>query len=250
MMQLLSIFLLLSAAVLSTSAQLFQPDAEAPRRNLNISVNVNFPDDVRVRGTEASPLIVVNGIPKKVNVTIVNNEEDAISVYLLAGSLWDPTTGINVRNLTQQFVNIEMPKGETADFLYTILLDMHPRHLRLNLEAVLQTADQTLITTAIYDSIVWIVEQPMSLLDPQLLFLYLILLSCIVGTGYWAYNYWLDTVNPKRKRGPRTATQPARVESTAAAASGVDGKRFDESWIPEHHIKRATSPKSRGRASK
>lgn len=73
------------------------------------------------------------------------------------------------------------------------------------------------------------------------LFLYLVLLSGVGGAAYWAYNYWLDTVNPKKKR-PVVFKRAEPV----SVATGVDSRKFDESWIPEHHIKRATSPKARG----
>lgn len=81
------------------------------------------------------------------------------------------------------------------------------------------------------------------------LFLYLVLLSGVAGAGYWAYNYWLDTVNPKRKRGSRNVpVKPIRAEPQVAAATGAE--RFDESWIPEHHLKRAGSPKAKGKTAK
>ena len=78
---------------------------------------------------------------------------------------------------------------------------------------------------------------------PYRFFLYLLLLSGIGGAGYWAYNTWLESVSPKKKRGGSrpVAKKEIRAESPTAAASGIDGKKFDESWIPEHHIKRPAS---------
>lgn len=251
-MQLSSALLLLATIAAPISAQLFQNDPNATPRNMNITVDVTFPDDTSAETSpEGSPIFIINGIPKKVNVAIVNYEEDTIGIQFLGGSLWDPATNVNVRNLTQQVLGVELPKGEKVDLPYNILVDMHPKDLRLNLQMVMRTPEQRLVTATAYNGTVSIVEQPMSLLDPQLLFLYLVILSGVAGAGYWAYNYWLDTVNPKRKRGPRTAAaKPVRAESPVAAATGVEGKKFDESWIPEHHIKRAASPKARGKAAK
>jgi len=89
------------------------------------------------------------------------------------------------------------------------------------------------------------------MLTPARLFLYLVLLSGITGASYWAYNYWLDTVNPKRRRGPRAAAvKPVHAESPVGTTTGMGGNKFDESWIPEHHIKSATSSRTRGKAAK
>ncbi|KAF8421025.1 hypothetical protein EV426DRAFT_633875 [Tirmania nivea] len=244
-----SALLLLSAIVVPISAQLFQNDPNATSRNMNITVDVTFPDDAPAEASRNAPVVIVNGIPKKVNVAIVNYEEVTIGIQFLGGSLWNLESNSNIRNLTQQVLEVELPKGQKVDLPYTILVDMHPKNLRLNLQMVLRS-EQRLVTATAYNSTVSIAEQPMSLLDPQLLFLYLILLSSIAGAGHWAYNYWLDTVNPKRKRSPRAAAvKPVRAESPVGTATSVEGK-FDESWIPEHHIKRATSPKARGKAAK
>ncbi|KAF8445277.1 hypothetical protein BGX38DRAFT_1064862, partial [Terfezia claveryi] len=235
---------LLSAIVTPISAQLFQNDPDATSRNMNITIGVTFPDGAPAAASQNAPVVIVNGIPKKVNVAVVNNEGETIGIQFLGGSLWDLETNANVRNLTKQVLAIELPKGQKANLPYTILVDMHPKNLRLNLQMILRSSEQKLVTATAYNSTVSIVEQPMSLLDPQLLFLYLVLFSSIAGAGYWAYNYWLDTINPKRKRGTRAASvKPVRIASpvgTATGVAGVEGQKIDQSWIPEHHIKRAT----------
>ncbi|RPB29918.1 hypothetical protein L211DRAFT_844817 [Terfezia boudieri ATCC MYA-4762] len=247
-MQLSSALFLVSAIVAPVFAQLFQNDPDATPRNMNISVDVTFPDDAPAATSQNAPVVIVNSIPKKVNVAVVNHEKKTIGIQFLGGSLWDLETNANVRNLTKQVLAVELLKGQKANLPYTILVDMHPKHLRLNLQMILRSSEQKLVTATAYNSTVSIVEQPMSLLDPQLLFLYLVLLSSIAGAGYWAYNYWLDTVNPKRKRGTRAASDKhVRADSPVGTATGVEGQKFDESWIPEHHIKRATS---KGKATK
>ena len=159
--------LLVSAIAAPISAQLVQNDPDAAPRNMNITVDVTFPDDASAGVLQNMPTVIVNGIPKKVNVAVVNYEEETIGVQLLGGSLWDLQTNTNVRNLTQQVLRVELPKGQKVDLPYTILVDMHPKDLRLNLQMVLST-EQKLVTATAYNSTVSIVEQPMSLLDPQL----------------------------------------------------------------------------------
>ena len=71
------------------------------------------------------------------------------------------------------------------------------------------------------------------------------------GAGYWIYNTWLDSVSPRRKRTGRAAVtkKDSGLSTEAPSVAAVTGaeKKFDQSWIPEHHIKktgaRAKSPK-------
>jgi len=167
-MQWPSALLLFSAIVAPISAQLFQNDPDATPRNLNITIDVTFPDDAPAEASQNVPVIIVNGISKRVNVAVVNYEEDTIGIQFLAGSLWDLETNVNVRNLTQQTFGVELQKGQRSDLPYNILVDMHPKDLRLNLQMVLRAPEQRLVTATAYNSAVSIVEQPMSLLDPQL----------------------------------------------------------------------------------
>lgn len=168
-MQLSSALVLLSALVAPISAQLFQTDPNAGTRNMNITVDVTFPDETAAgAGSPTGPVIIVNGIPKKVNVAIVNHEEGTIGIQFLGGSLLDPVTLASVKNLTQQALGVELLKGQKADLPYNILVDMHPKELLLNLQMIMRTPEQKLITATAYHSTVSIVEQPMSLLDPQL----------------------------------------------------------------------------------
>lgn len=174
-MKLSTALLLLSAIAtpaISTATELFLNDLNSSPRLLNITVDATFPDDAPAEaapeGSATGPVIIVNGIPKRLNVAIVNNEQDTIGVNFLGGSLWDPVTGANVRNLTQNALDLNIEKGQRLEIPYVILVDMHPKELLLKVQMVLRAPDQKLVTGTAYNSNVSIVEQPMSLLDPQL----------------------------------------------------------------------------------
>lgn len=165
-MQLSSALLLLCALAAPICAQLVGNDLNATPRNLNVSVDATFPDQPEAERV-GHPKIV-NGLKNKVNIAITYYGRGAIGIQSLGGSLLHPETGVNVKNLTQQKLNLELSSDQNADLPYIIQLDMHPQDLRLNLQLVLKTPEQTLVTATAANVTVSIVEQPMSLLDPQL----------------------------------------------------------------------------------
>lgn len=70
------------------------------------------------------------------------------------------------------------------------------------------------------------------------LFLYLILTAFVGGCGYLVYNTWLASVVPKKRR-PEIVKVAA--SQTPALATGA---KYDESWIPEHHIKKPAAQRT------
>lgn len=87
------------------------------------------------------------------------------------------------------------------------------------------------------------IEPPKNYLDPTLLSVYLILALSIFGTIYVALQAFKKPTEKKdeksRSNKVATASRPAPVPN-----KGLDGKSFDESWIPEEHLK-----KKKGRVS-
>ena len=93
------------------------------------------------------------------------------------------------------------------------------------------------------------------------LFLYFVLASLFAGTCYFIYNTWITTLFPQQKKGGKGG-QRAKTSSHGTkavdptdqiAVTGADGpavtsgaKAYDESWIPEHHLKRPAPQKARG----
>jgi hypothetical protein len=99
------------------------------------------------------------------------------------------------------------------------------------------------------------------------IFLYLFLLAAFVGTAYFIYTTWLASLFPHQRRGkgserakPSRGSKKADPTSQVAPsteAAGADGTAvttgakttYDESWIPEHHIKKPVAKKVGGGAS-
>ena len=98
--------------------------------------------------------------------------------------------------------------------------------------------------------------------NPCSIFLYLFLLAAFVGTAYFIYTTWLAPLFPHQRRGKGAkpfsrstkkadATGQAAVSADSAPADGIavtTGAKpaYDESWIPEHHIKKPAAKKVGG----
>lgn len=74
------------------------------------------------------------------------------------------------------------------------------------------------------------------------LFLYLLLAAGFGASGYFVYNTWLASVIPKTKRSGSDQVRLVRPAPTLAATSAGS---YDESWIPEGHIKKPATTRAR-----
>jgi len=230
-----SILLLLVSTV---SAQLFggaSPESVPSDkvRNLNVSFAIEFPD--------ATPLGVklVNGEPSRVVVGFTNYEPDPVTLEWVGGSLWDQEVGASVKNFTAYKIGMKLENSQKVEVPYQFITDMPERDFLLNLQVVLTTKEGELVSATAFNNTVSVVEPDTSLLDPQLLFLYLILTAFVGGCGYFVYNTWLAQVVPKQKRRPEIVKVSA-VQSPVMAT----GAKYDESWIPEGHIKKPATQRA------
>ncbi|RPA93520.1 hypothetical protein L873DRAFT_51198 [Choiromyces venosus 120613-1] len=231
---------------LAASAQLFgsntvNPDPSAQRK-LNVTLQVTFPgvsNELNV-GPGNPSVRLVNGIPTHVSFNLVNFEASPIFVEAVGGSLWDAGKDVAVRNLTsKQLGGVEVAHGQKVEIPYEFVNEMHPREILLNLAVILRYEGEIVTVTA-YNQAVAVVEAPTSLLDPQLLFLYLILTVIVAYSGYFVYNTWLASVIPITKRTKSDAPKLVRPTSPLAQSG-----KYDESWIPEHHIKKPTTSRAK-----
>ena len=141
-------------------------DPKAVAHGLNINVEVEFLDD-ETSSAGLGPAKLTNGIHNKLSIGLVNNEDKPLGVSFIGGSLWN-SQGTNIRNLTQQILTVEVQPEERADIPYSIFVDMHPQEITLRLGLIVKTADDRLLSVDAYNATVAVVEQPMSILDPQM----------------------------------------------------------------------------------
>jgi hypothetical protein len=220
---------------------------DAPEAKLNAEIIATFPE------ADIFGVKLVNGRPTKAVIDITNNEDKPIQVAFLGGQLMTPQeldpdvpayTAV-LRNLSTVQYQATIPAGEKQSLPYSFVLDMNPQDVRLHIIGVIMGGSNQIFSVGIYDEIVSIVEAPTSLLDPQIIFLYLFLSSAFAGTCYFVYTTYFEAFFPqaKKPRGPKKAKSTLEKEPLSGGegtASGTD-KGYDESWIPADHLNRPTA---------
>jgi len=229
-------------------------DAPPKSGRLNVEVSASFPS------SEIFGVKLVNGHPTVAVLSISNNEPAPVDFIYIGGSLLTPI-GVPgapnppqvMRNLTAQKYAVTIPAGEQETLTYSFATEMHPQDLTLMLAAVLKNKEGALFTNQFFNETVSIVEAPTSIFDPQIIFLYLVLLGAFAGTCYFIYITWITTLFPQKKRGGKGGERAKRSSqgtkkvdpADQVSVIGADGpavtsgsKAYDESWIPAHHLNR------------
>lgn len=238
--------------------------------NLAVSVKATFP------AAEVFGVKLVNGHATQAVLDITNNEPEPITVSVIGGALSTlkglpvgihPSAAI-LKNLTTTKYGVEIPAGAQESLPYTFTTDMQPDDLRLQLIAVIADVKGTVYQVQAFNETVTVVEGPTSFFDPQIIFLYLILLAGFTGTLYFVYKTWIETLFPQTKRhgkgGERArrslaGTKKAVPVDEQLSVIGADGpavttkdladKAYDEAWIPDHHINRPAARRVKSGAS-
>ncbi|KAJ4362360.1 Increased recombination centers protein 22 [Neocucurbitaria cava] len=257
----LSSLLLLSLGAVGAVAQpaaekIAEVNEEPQTPNLKVAVSVSFPQ------SEIFGVKLINGHATEARLSITNDEPTPVGVTIVGGSLIQEVAGQSqiVRNLTAQRYSIEIPAGAEETVPYTFSTELHPQDLRLQLVTVLKDAKGAFYTVPVYNETVSIVEAPTSFFDPQILFLYLVLLGAFGGTVYFIYNTWITTFFPQKKgrgkggeRAKKSSGGSKKVDpADQVAVVGADGpavtsgaKAYDESWIPASHLQRPEAKRVR-----
>ncbi|EKD16908.1 uncharacterized protein L3040_001190 [Drepanopeziza brunnea f. sp. 'multigermtubi'] len=269
----LTTFALLALRAVSVSAaDAVEEGAASPSAtpNLAVSASASFPN------SEVFGVKLINGHATKAVLDFTNSEPEPVTIALVRGSLSTlkalpadaPLSAAIVRNLTATRYGVEVPAGTKHTIPYTFTTDMNPIDLRLNLIAVVSSKAGTVYQIQAFNETVSIVEAPTNIFDPQIIFLYLILLAAFVGTLYFAYKSWIETLFPQAKRGGKGGERAKRSSGGSKKAVpveeqvsviGADGpavttaveaqKAYDESWIPAHHINRPNAKRVKSGAS-
>ncbi|SMR46751.1 unnamed protein product [Zymoseptoria tritici ST99CH_1E4] len=223
---------------------------------LDVSISVSFPD------AEIFGVKLVNGRPTRALLSVVNNEDVAVKPLIVTGALKTAAgegEGVVVRNLTAaRFGNEVPPKGKEV-LTYAFSTIMQPRDVTLEMKVLVQRGGRV-FTVKAFEEGVSVVEAPVSIFDPQIIFLYLFLLAALGGVSYFIYTTYVASLfpaKPKRRSGGKDGSRAQRssggskaVDSAdavdvvgadgpaVASGSALGGKGYDESWIPAGHLQR------------
>ncbi|KAF3908634.1 hypothetical protein AA313_de0202800 [Arthrobotrys entomopaga] len=205
--------------------------------DLQASVDVTFPDNDSPLG-----ITIVNGRLARVNLEITNRESVPIFVQAVGGQLRKHDRSEILRNLTALKVGSEIPAQGTTNVPYSFVPNMHAQDVVFELGVLFHSkeGDGKMIQHTAYNGTISVAEPPTSLFDPQILFLYIFILGLVGAGGYVAYQTWVVPMLPKPKRVRREVPTEAKTTSADVPKGG-----FDESWIPEHHLKRPVAQKVR-----
>jgi len=201
---------------------------------LKVQATAAFPD------SDVFGVKLVNNHATTANFEVTNYEDDEVKLRVIGGSLFsleDSGDGParSIRNLTSQMYDIAIPSGQNISFGYAFSMEMHPQDLRLLLAAVVENKDGVSYQVNAFNGTVSVVEAPISILDPQMLFLYAFLTTLLAGTAYFVYTTWLKAFFPQQKKPRRAAPTPAPAAESATTSGAT---KYDESWIPAQHLQR------------
>ncbi|KAJ2916601.1 hypothetical protein MD484_g3813, partial [Candolleomyces efflorescens] len=182
---------------------------------------------------------VVNGQKNLLTLTIENKSGQNLTLLSIAGSLTHPDTNALLKNLTSQQYGVPLLEDVKIQLPYIFYSEFKPGDHRLNVW-VQHAAGDKVYTVDAFESVVTIVEPPVSFFDLKMLSTYLILLGLVGGAGYYTYLAYA----PPKKKSKKPATFSVSAPVGTVTATGAGG--YQEEWIPEHHLKKTKSAKKSG----
>ncbi|CAG8719611.1 3471_t:CDS:2, partial [Acaulospora morrowiae] len=190
---------------------------------------------------------VINGQKNTIKLTFDNKGESNYTVKLIGGVLVDKDRPNDIfRNLTSYQYSTPAPAMDHVDVKYTFYSEFPTQELGLILFVFFVDEEERQFRGVGFNETVTVVEPEQSLFDLQVLFLYLIISAIFFGIGYLIFQAFFGGV--KSKKGKRRPPVSKPEDSTTGTSSSSEVK-YDESWIPEHHL-RPTSTRNNSRIKK
>ncbi|KAK3378386.1 hypothetical protein B0H63DRAFT_562401 [Podospora didyma] len=213
----------------------------APAAELKADIATTFPE------ADIFGVKLVNGRITKALIDITNNENGPIDVAFVGGALKTtqplpegaPESAATIRNLTAVKYDISIPAGEKASLPFQFVLDMNPQDIIVDLLAVITNPAGQIFQVQVHSGPATIVEAPTSILDPQIIFLYLFLTGLFGATLYFVYKTWIEALFPQARRTKPASTKKVvkkiEVEPLSGSESaGATTADFDRDLIELH----------------
>lgn len=215
----------------------FVDTAQVP---FNLQVGYNI-----VGKPQSDVVELLNGEEITLNYTFFNQEENEVSVVGVGGNFANPTNGDILANITDAKLGpIAVPAGEVRVFSQRIGINLPASNYLLN-PGLYIVKDNSLALIGAKTQLAIVSEPPISLFSPQLLFLEFLLVATLGVGAYFVYiNYGVAYFNTAAKTGaPGKAPVSGERPKYTTTASGK--KVVDESWLPEHHVKKVNKRKTK-----
>jgi len=180
---------------------------------------------------------VVNGERNAMTLTVENKSDRNVTLVGVTGSIHHPDTEALIKNLTTLQYGVPLPEGVKLQLPYTFFSEFKPGDLRLSIWLE-HSVDDVKYRVSAYDSIVTVVEPPISIFDFKLLSTYLVVAAFLGGLGYVGY---LSFVPASKKT--RTKPAPSDVSDPVGSVTATGAGGYQEEWIPDHHLRKTKSGK-------
>ncbi|KAF9162915.1 hypothetical protein DFQ26_003123 [Actinomortierella ambigua] len=212
----------------SVSAQEEAPATSIPA-GLPINVAVEFPNAI-----EGLVPGLIGGEANKLKISFENLDQSEYKVNLIVGSIFDLQDFTNIRrNLTAYRYGTTIKRENTLILPYTVKVEHPSIEAGLILMADITNKEKEHFTAIVYNGTVSFSEPVQSLLDVQLIFLYVLLAGIFVGLGIFIKDSFKSEAKTTKKKPALTAEQrQVAVDNTTV---------LNDDWIPENHKK---SPKA------
>ncbi|EGV64537.1 hypothetical protein CANTEDRAFT_129775 [Yamadazyma tenuis ATCC 10573] len=165
--------------------------------------------------------------------TATNHDESQIVILGIGGAFRDPNTNEILTNITASSVDpIVFSPGQSQKFSQVINLNLLTGSYILTPNFYVSIDDEFMIIEP-RSQLATVSDLPISLFNPKLLFLELVLLASFAGLGYLGYELFGKSYF-KKVSSVTKSTEKASYPSAAAST----GKAYDSSWLPEGHVKK------------
>lgn len=222
----------------------FLPSAFSVLTPENVEISASFP-------LENQFGIVFNGQPNKMMLKLHNHGKDPVADVLRIHSVWNEFRELGGKEKLLRKGNPTPSKRtlppNTQPYSIPYHFSAEQREGNLNLKIWVEWSavnSRKKERTLAYDSTVTITEPPTRWFDPQLILLYIILLSTAGGIGYMVYNSYSPNAAGRRGKTGEKVRNPVEAISNAPKISTPTGGRYEADWIPPTHSQRPGSKKS------
>ncbi|KTW30102.1 uncharacterized protein T551_02046 [Pneumocystis jirovecii RU7] len=195
-------------------------------RNLpQISINTNITDDPI--GFELSR-IIFNGKRTNVTVGIKNLKNETLLLESFSIDVYDVNFSLPIIKLGDIRKRVTIAGTNTTKVSFYFSTELAERDYGLTILAKIRNAAD-FFTYVAYNSTIIVKEPEHSFFNLQTIFLYVLLISIMLGP-YLIFRKWLSNNFQKKRKNRKKINEKKELEKTS-------NLHYDENWIPEHHLK-------------